>query len=68
MRARLTSRFQITLPKKLRDRFNLKAGDSILVEAKNNKIVLRPMRPIHEYRGLLAGIDTDIEREEENPE
>jgi hypothetical protein len=36
------------------------------VIAYNNRVVMIPLRPIQEGRGSLKGMDTTIEREEED--
>ncbi|TAM78175.1 AbrB/MazE/SpoVT family DNA-binding domain-containing protein [bacterium] len=39
----LTSKGQMTLPKEVRDRFNLKAGDKLSVTVEDDRIVLAPV-------------------------
>jgi hypothetical protein len=36
------------------------------VIAYDDKVILIPVRPIKEARGSLKGIDTDVQREEED--
>lgn len=53
--ATITSKGQITLPKAVRERLRLDAGDRVdFVLKQNGEVVLRPFgSDIHELRGLL---------------
>jgi len=61
----VSPKFQIVIPKKVRDRLNIKPGQKIQVIGINNQIILIPVTPIDKARGFLKGIDTTIEREED---
>ena len=62
----VSSKYQIVLPKMARQLLGIKVGQKMVVIAYDNRIVLVPERPIQEARGSLKGIDTTIERDEEN--
>ncbi len=61
MRVVLSKKGQIVIPKTIRDRFGLKEGDLLDVEAKEDMIVLKPagtVKKVHdwrEFRGVLKG-------------
>ena len=61
----VSPKYQVVLPKKARQLLGVKVGQKMVVIAYDNRIVLVPERPIQEARGSLKGIDTTIEREEE---
>ena len=62
----VSPKFQIVIPRKIRNRLGVKAGQKMRVLAYDNKVVLIPIRPVQEARGSLKGIDTDVQREEED--
>jgi AbrB family looped-hinge helix DNA binding protein len=68
---------RVVLPKPLRDKLRLAAGDQLLIESEGERMTLRPVRPqatmkkeygIWVYQGELseASIPDLIEREREN--
>jgi AbrB family looped-hinge helix DNA binding protein len=62
----VSPKYQVVIPKKARQLLDIKVGQKMVVIAYDNRIVLVPERPIQEARGSLKGIDTTIEREEED--
>ena len=62
----VSPKFQIVIPRKVRQMLGVKVGQKMRVLAYDNKVVLIPVRPIQEARGSLKGIDTSIQREEED--
>ncbi len=61
----ISPKFQVVIPKPIRDKLRLSPGQKIQAILYNNRIELIPVRPIKEMRGFLKGIDTTIEREGE---
>jgi len=54
-RSTLTSKGQITIPKELRERFNLKDGEQVIIIPIEDGIVVRPSaNPLKQIRGLLS--------------
>jgi AbrB family looped-hinge helix DNA binding protein len=62
----ISPKFQVVIPKLIREKFNLTPGQKIEAIAYENRIELIPIRPVAEMRGFLAGIDTHIERENDH--
>jgi AbrB family looped-hinge helix DNA binding protein len=62
----VSPKFQVVIPQKVRQRLNVKPGQKMRVIAYDDQIVLIPVRPIQEARGTLKGIDTDVQREDED--
>jgi AbrB family looped-hinge helix DNA binding protein len=59
----LSPKFQVVIPKPVREKLSLSPGQRIQVVAYDGRIELIPLRPIKEMRGFLKGIDTSVERE-----
>lgn len=54
-KARLTSKGQITLPRDIRRRLGVQAGDSLLFQADESGVRVKPLRagsPFEKYRGI----------------
>jgi AbrB family looped-hinge helix DNA binding protein len=62
---KLSPKYQIVIPKKVRTALRLKPGQKIQVIPFGDRIELVPERKISEMRGFLRGIDTLFEREGE---
>ena len=53
--ARVTTKGQVTIPRDVRLRLGIKAGDTIVFEDKGSAIQVRPIRktsPFEKYRGI----------------
>ena len=62
----VSPKFQVVIPLKVRQMLRIKSGQKMQVIAYNNRVVLIPVRPIQEARGSLKGMDTTLERDEED--
>jgi AbrB family looped-hinge helix DNA binding protein len=59
----ISPKFQVVIPKEIRERLGLRPGQKVRAMAYENRIVLVPVGPIERMRGFLNGIDTRVERE-----
>lgn len=59
----ISPKFQIVIPKAIRDAMGLRSGQKIQAIAYEDRIELIPIRRMKEMRGFLRGIDTSVERE-----
>jgi AbrB family looped-hinge helix DNA binding protein len=64
--ATLSSKFQLVLPRKARERLGLRPGMKFTVLDKGGVIYLVPERPIRESRGSARGISTRGLREKKD--
>ena len=62
----LTKEYQVNFPKEIFEPIGFKAGTSFEVIMYDNMVQLVPIRPMSSLRGMLKGMDTTIEREEED--
>ena len=59
----LSPKFQIVIPKVIREALRLRPGQRIQAIAYKDRVELIPMRSLKDMRGFLKGIDTTVERE-----
>lgn len=64
----VSPKFQVVIPQQVREILGVKPGQKMRAIVYGDKVVLIPIRPIQEARGSLKGIDTDVQREEEDRE
>jgi len=61
----VSPKYQVVIPKEIRDALKLRPGQKLTVIEYNGRIELIPDRDIAELRGFLKGIDTRFEREKD---
>ena len=61
----ISPKFQVVIPKSIRELLKLQPGQKVRAIAYNNRIELIPVQPLRRLRGFLQGIDTDVEREDD---
>jgi AbrB family looped-hinge helix DNA binding protein len=59
----ISPKFQVVIPKAIRELLRLKPGQKIQALVYDNRIELIPVRPVAGMRGFVRGIDTAVERE-----
>ncbi len=59
----ISPKFQVVIPKEIRQRLGLKPGQKVQTIVFDNRIELIPVKPIKKMRGFLKGIDTKVPRE-----
>lgn len=59
----ISPKFQVVIPKAIRKALELRPGQKVQAIRYGDRIELIPVRPLTEARGLLAGMDTSIDRE-----
>jgi len=62
----VSSKFQVVIPLKVREKMNLKPGQKIVVIEKDGVVHLIPEKPIREMRGFVKGVSAENLREEED--
>jgi AbrB family looped-hinge helix DNA binding protein len=60
--ATLSSKFQLAIPRAVRDRYGLRPGQRLQLLCLPDRIELIPLRPPEEFRGYLRGRN-DFQRE-----
>ena len=59
----VSPKYQVVIPRAVRAALGIRPGQRMQVIHYEDRIELIPIRPTHEMRGFLKGIDTTIERE-----
>lgn len=59
----VSAKYGIRLPLGLRRRMNIKIGQKMLIEEKGNHLELTPDIDFADLKGILSGINTNINRE-----
>lgn len=65
-RTKVSSKYQVVIPKDVRAAANIRVGQEFQVIAKGGQITLVPERPISSMRGFLRGMKTDGFREKKD--
>jgi AbrB family looped-hinge helix DNA binding protein len=61
----ISSKYQVVIPKQIREALHLTPGQKVQVIAYEDRIELIPVQPMHQMRGFLKGIDTEVPHEED---
>ena len=61
----VSPKYQIVVPKDVRESMGIYSGQKIQVLPYQNRIELIPIKPMKKMRGFLKGIDTDIDRDKD---
>ena len=60
---RISPKYQIVIPKEVREALHLTPGQNVQVFVYDNRIELIPEREIRDMRGFLKGMDNTLQRE-----
>lgn len=61
----VSSKFQIVIPKEIREKIGLQVGTTLEVIQYGNRIELIPIQPMATLKGFLKGINTNITRDQD---
>lgn len=61
----LSPKYQVVIPKSVRESLGLTAGIKFKVIQLLDRIELIPEKPLKNFRGFLKGIKTDVPRDED---
>jgi len=65
-RTRVSPKYQVVIPKEVRESIDLRVGQEFQVVSKGGVITLVPERPLSSLRGFAKGIRTDGLREKKD--
>ena len=52
-KAKVTTKGQVTIPKKFREKLNIQPSDFVLFVMKGNEVVIKPARTLLDLRGVI---------------
>jgi AbrB family looped-hinge helix DNA binding protein len=61
----ISPKFQVVIPREIRERLGLEPGQKVQALAYENRIEFIPVRSLRSMRGFLQGIDTIVHREKD---
>lgn len=59
MQATISNKYQIVIPKPLRERLHLKPQQKLTILEKDKMLILVPQVSLDELRGIASGVQTD---------
>ncbi|MEI7815106.1 MAG: AbrB/MazE/SpoVT family DNA-binding domain-containing protein [Coriobacteriia bacterium] len=62
----ISPKFQVVIPKQVRDQLHLVPGQKVQAVAYAGRVEFIPVRPARELRGILRGMDTNVSRDEQD--
>ncbi len=62
----VSSKYQVVIPKSVREQVRIKPGQKLMVLVKGESITLVPVLPLDELEGFVEGINTEGYRDEED--
>lgn len=61
----VSPKFQVVIPKEVRESMGIVSGQKIQMLTYRNRIELIPIKPMKKLKGILKGIDTDVNRDDD---
>ncbi|MCU7918506.1 MAG: AbrB/MazE/SpoVT family DNA-binding domain-containing protein [Candidatus Thiodiazotropha sp. (ex Epidulcina cf. delphinae)] len=59
----VSPKYQVVIPKEVRDSMGIVSGQKIQMLTYRNRIELIPIKPMKKMKGFLKGIDTEVKRD-----
>lgn len=59
----ISPKFQVVIPKEVRERLGLTPGQKVQTILFEDRIELIPVKPVKKMKGFLKGIETSVPRE-----
>jgi len=60
----ISPKYQVVIPKEIREKLHLKSGQKMTVVTKGGIIYFIPEKPLETFKGFLKGMDTQDIRED----
>ena len=58
---KILSKWQITIPKKIREKLKIRVGDTVVVEEREGEIVLKKGKTIFDYTESLPNLGMNVD-------
>jgi AbrB family looped-hinge helix DNA binding protein len=63
----VSSKYRVVIPLEVRQRMKIEPGSKLMVTFFNGSLRMVPVVPARELRGIVRGLNTDIQREPNRP-
>ncbi len=63
---KVSRKYQVVIPEKLREEAHIKPGDKMMAIAKHGILQYVPVRPLNKTKGMVSGVDTDELRDKDD--
>jgi len=61
----VSPKFQVVIPKEVRESMGIVSGQKIQMLTYRNRIELILIRPMKKMKGILKGVNTDVDRDDD---
>lgn len=61
----VSPKFQVVIPRRVRERLGIRPGQKVEVVLYEDRMEFIPLERMKKLRGFLAGLDTNVERDED---
>ena len=65
MNVKVSPKFQVVIPKEIRESLSIQPGSEVTVFQYMDRIEYIPVRPVASLRGFIRGINTELERDDD---
>ncbi len=62
----ISSKYQVVIPRRIREQYKLKPGQKLMFVPYKNVMHVMVVPPIEEAQGMFPGLDTAVERDDED--
>ena len=62
---KISPKFQVVIPKKVRESMQLRPGQQMQIIEYGNRVELIPTRNVESMRGFMKGINTEFKRDDD---
>lgn len=62
----VSPKFQVVIPKAVREKMNIHPGQKLEVISFDGRLEFVRVKPMHEMKGFLRGLNSDFERDKED--
>jgi AbrB family looped-hinge helix DNA binding protein len=66
MQATISSKFQVVIPKPVREHLNLRPNQKVTIVEKDGMLIMIPQQPLQALRGIAAGASIAAYREKKD--
>ncbi|MCJ7440725.1 MAG: AbrB/MazE/SpoVT family DNA-binding domain-containing protein [Thermoanaerobaculaceae bacterium] len=62
---KVSPKYQVVIPREVREELGIRAGEKVQIFLYDGRIEFVPVKSVRKMRGMLKGMDTAVEREQD---